>query len=99
MPQALGAKAHALVSFLTDVRGMEAAAAPLAGVTTYHDSRWCLRELAVKRPPRKLLGTLPGVVAQERADAGPGSAVSATATLTEQYSSGNGVLSPRAADA
>jgi L-lactate dehydrogenase complex protein LldE len=67
--EALGAKTHELVSFLTDVRGMEGVAARFEGVVTYHDSCSGLRELGVKAQPRKLLAAMPGVVVKEMADA------------------------------
>ncbi|MBL6076988.1 (Fe-S)-binding protein [Belnapia sp. T18] len=67
--EALGAKTHELVSFLTDVRGMQGVAARFEGVVTYHDSCSGLRELGVKAQPRKLLGSMPGVVVKEMADA------------------------------
>ncbi len=67
--EALGAKTHELVSFLTDMRGMEGVAARFEGVVTYHDSCSGLRELGVKAQPRKLLASMPGTVVKEMADA------------------------------
>jgi L-lactate dehydrogenase complex protein LldE len=67
--EALGARTHELVSFLTDVRGMEGVAARFEGVVTYHDSCSGLRELGVKAQPRALLRSMPGVVVKEMADA------------------------------
>ena len=52
---ALAAKTHELVSFLIDVRGVEAPAAVTPGRYTYHDSCSGLRSLGVKRQPRDLL--------------------------------------------
>lgn len=52
---ALAAKTHELVSFLTDVRGLECPIAPLPGRYTYHDSCSGLRSLGVKQQPRDLL--------------------------------------------
>ena len=52
---ALASKTHELVSFLTDVRGMERPVSPTPGHYTYHDSCSGLRSLSVKRQPRDLL--------------------------------------------
>ena len=67
--EALGARTHELVSFLTDVMGVERVSARLDGVATYHDSCSGLRELGVKQQPRKLLGSMPGVTLKELPDA------------------------------
>ena len=67
--EALAAKTHELVSFLTDVMGMETVRARYDGVVTYHDSCSGLRELGVKAQPRKLLGSMPGVTLKELPDA------------------------------
>jgi L-lactate dehydrogenase complex protein LldE len=67
--EALGAKTHELVSFLTDVMGMERVAARYDGVVTYHDSCSGLRELGVKAQPRRLLGSVDGLVLKELPDA------------------------------
>jgi len=67
--EALAAKTHELVSFLTDVMGMETVRARYDGVVTYHDSCSGLRELGVKAQPRKLLGAMPGVTLKELPDA------------------------------
>jgi L-lactate dehydrogenase complex protein LldE len=66
--EALGAKTHELVSFLTDVMGMEAVEARHDGVVTYHDSCSGLRELGIKAQPRRLLGTVQGLVLNELPD-------------------------------
>ncbi len=52
---ALASRCHELVSFLTDVRGMQDVATAFAGKVTYHDSCSSLRECGVKAQPRKLL--------------------------------------------
>ena len=65
----LGARTFELVSFLTDVMGMERVAARYSGIVTYHDSCSGLRELGVKAQPRKLLGTVEGLSIAEMADA------------------------------
>ena len=67
--EALGAKTHELVSFLTDVRGMTRVAARHEGVVTYHDSCSGLRELGVKAQPRALLAGMAGTTVKEMADA------------------------------
>jgi L-lactate dehydrogenase complex protein LldE len=66
---ALGEKTHELVSFLTDVLGVEAVAAAHAGTVTYHDSCSGLRELGVHGQPRKLLDTVDGLHLRELEDA------------------------------
>lgn len=66
--EALAAKTHELVSFLTDMRGMEEVAARYDGVVTYHDSCSGLRELGVREQPRALLGTVQGLSVKELAD-------------------------------
>src|ERR1700731_3763176 len=53
--QHLAKRTHELVSFLTDVMGVESVAARYQGLATYHDSCSGLRELGVKHQPRKLL--------------------------------------------
>jgi len=65
--EALAAKTHELVSFLTDVRGMVTVAARHAGTVTYHDSCSGLRELGVKAQPRALLAAA-GATLAEMAD-------------------------------
>ncbi len=59
--RALAARTYELVSFLTDVRGVSRVAARFDGTITYHDSCSGLRELGVKRQPRKLLATVEGL--------------------------------------
>ncbi len=59
--QALAARTYELVSFLTDVRGVSRVAARYDGTIVYHDSCSGLRELGVKRQPRKLLATVEGL--------------------------------------
>ena len=71
LPQAeeLAARTYELVSFLTDVRGMEAVDAGCTQRVTYHDSCSGLRELRVKEQPRKLLETVAGLSLSELAGA------------------------------
>lgn len=58
---AFAAKTHELISFLVDIRGMTRVAARCDRRATYHDSCSGLRELGVKRQPRKLLGSVEGL--------------------------------------
>ena len=55
--QALAAKTHEITSFLVDVLGVEAVAAGVPRLATYHDSCSGLRGLGVKAQPRKLLAS------------------------------------------
>jgi len=57
----LAARTHELVSFLTDVAGVEATGARLAAKVTYHDSCSGLRELGIRRQPRALLANVEGL--------------------------------------
>jgi L-lactate dehydrogenase complex protein LldE len=66
--EALAAKTHELVSFLTDVMGMERVAARYDGVVAYHDSCAGLRELGVRAQPRRLLGSVQGLSLRELKD-------------------------------
>jgi L-lactate dehydrogenase complex protein LldE len=65
---ALAAKTHELVSFLTDVMGMKAVPARYDGLVTYHDSCSGLREMGVKRQPRALLASVQGLTLKEMRD-------------------------------
>jgi L-lactate dehydrogenase complex protein LldE len=65
---ALAARTFELVSFLTDVLGVEQSRARYSGgPVTYHDSCSGLRELGIKQQPRKLLRAM-GVEIVEMAD-------------------------------
>lgn len=65
---AFAEKTFELVSFLTDVMGVDTLAARYAGgPVTYHDSCSGLRELGIKRQPRRLLGSM-GTDVVEMAD-------------------------------
>jgi L-lactate dehydrogenase complex protein LldE len=57
----LAARCHELVSFLVDVRGVQAIKAELAACATYHDSCSGLRELRIKGQPRTLLASVAGL--------------------------------------
>jgi L-lactate dehydrogenase complex protein LldE len=63
--QAVAAKTHELVSFLTDLRGVTGVPAQLNAVVTYHDSCSGLRELGIREQPRKLLKTVAGLKLKE----------------------------------
>jgi L-lactate dehydrogenase complex protein LldE len=65
----LAARTFELVSFLTDVRGMETVDASLALRATYHDSCSGLRELGIKQQPRDLLRSVRGLELVELPDA------------------------------
>jgi len=63
--QAFSAKVHELVSFLSDVRGLEVTGAAFAGSVTYHDSCSGLRELGIRAQPRALLKGVDGLTIAE----------------------------------
>ena len=65
--EALADRTHELVSFLTDILGLERVAAKFSGSVTYHDSCSGLRELGVKAQPRRLLAAA-GAEIREMAD-------------------------------
>ncbi len=67
--EAVAAKTHELVSFLSDVRGMRAVDAAFAGSVTYHDACSGLRELGIQAQPRALLASVRGLELTELADA------------------------------
>jgi L-lactate dehydrogenase complex protein LldE len=61
-------RCHELVSFLVDVMGVERVEAALERTTTYHDSCAGLRELKVKRQPRRLLESVEGLELAEMSE-------------------------------
>jgi L-lactate dehydrogenase complex protein LldE len=61
----LAARTYELVSFLTEVRGVDSVAATCAQSVTYHDSCSGLRELGVKAQPRRLLASVAGLKLSE----------------------------------
>jgi L-lactate dehydrogenase complex protein LldE len=63
--KALAAKAHELVSFLVNVRGMKTVAAQCEARACYHTSCSSLREMKVKDEPRQLLNTVEGLQLSE----------------------------------
>lgn len=66
--EALAARTHEIVSFLTDVLGVETVAASLNATATYHDSCSGLRALGVKAQPRRLLAGVEGLTLSEMPD-------------------------------
>jgi len=66
--EALAARTHEIVSFLTDVLGVEKIAATLDATVTYHDSCSGLRALGVKDQPRRLLAGVEGLRLAEMTD-------------------------------
>lgn len=62
-------KCHELVSFLTDVMGVESVESRLDAKATYHDSCAGLRELNIQAQPRKLLGSVEGLKLTEMKNA------------------------------
>ena len=66
--QELAARTWELVSFLTDVCGVERVASRYPGTATYHDSCSGLRELGVKSQPRRLLASVEGLALTEMAE-------------------------------
>ncbi|MEX0695312.1 MAG: (Fe-S)-binding protein [Rhodospirillales bacterium] len=63
--RALGDKTCELLSFLSDVRGVQIADTVFNGTVTYHDSCSGLRELSIKDQPRTLLGQIAGLEIRE----------------------------------
>lgn len=63
--EALGDKTFELVSFLTDILGVDKVDARLEARATYHDSCAGLRELGIKTQPRQLLETVEGLRIEE----------------------------------
>jgi L-lactate dehydrogenase complex protein LldE len=59
------AKSHELVSFLTDVMGVDKVKARYEGTVAYHDSCAGLRELGIKAQPRRLLAGVEGLTLVE----------------------------------
>ena len=57
----LAAQTHEIVSFLTDVLGVERVDARLTARATYHDSCSGLRSLGIKAQPRRLLASVEGL--------------------------------------
>ncbi len=66
--EALAGRTYELTAFLADVMGIADTGARFDGVATYHDSCSGLRELGVKRQPRRLLAEVAGLELREMAD-------------------------------
>lgn len=66
--EALAAKSHELLSFLTDVMGVTEVNADFHGKATYHDSCSGLRSMGVKGQPRQLLASVRGLELSEMRD-------------------------------
>jgi L-lactate dehydrogenase complex protein LldE len=64
----LAGRTWELTSFLVDVLGVKGVAARFEGTVTYHDSCSGLRELGVKRQPRRLLQSIEGLELVEMTD-------------------------------
>lgn len=67
--EALAAQTHEIVSFLTDVMGVERVTASLPARVAYHDSCSGLRALGIREQPRRLLASVEGLELAELADA------------------------------
>jgi len=65
--RAFAERVYELVSFLVDVRKLDAVPGAFAGRVTYHDGCSGLRELGIKRQPRELLGRVAGAELVEMA--------------------------------
>jgi L-lactate dehydrogenase complex protein LldE len=61
----LASRTYELISFLVDVRGMQAVDARWARTVTYHDACSGLRELGVQGQPRRLLASVAGLELRE----------------------------------
>jgi L-lactate dehydrogenase complex protein LldE len=66
--RAFAERVYELVSFLVDVRKLEAVPGTFSGRVTYHDGCSGLRELGIKRQPRELLERLKGAELVEMAE-------------------------------
>jgi L-lactate dehydrogenase complex protein LldE len=64
----LAARTHEIVSFLTDILGLDAVTARFPAKATYHDSCSGLRSLGIKDQPRKLLASVEGLELTEMAE-------------------------------
>jgi len=61
----LASRTYELVSFLTDIRGVERVEAAFPHRVTYHDSCSGLRELGIRAQPRRLLASIEGLTLHE----------------------------------
>jgi L-lactate dehydrogenase complex protein LldE len=67
--EALSARTYELISFLTEVMGVEGVEARFARKVTYHDACSGLRELGIERQPRALLASVEGLELAEMTEA------------------------------
>jgi L-lactate dehydrogenase complex protein LldE len=67
--QKLAQRCYELVSFLTDVLGVDKVDVQFERTATYHDSCSGLRELGIQQQPRRLLASVSGLSLSEMADA------------------------------
>lgn len=65
---AFAAKTYELTQFLVDVLGVTSTDARFEGAATYHDSCSSLRECGVREEPRRLLGSVGGLMLKELPD-------------------------------
>lgn len=63
--RAVADKTWELVSFLTDVCGVDRVTARYDGIAAYHDSCSGLRELGIREQPRKLLRSVDGLTVKD----------------------------------
>ncbi len=63
--ESLADRTFELIAFLTDILNVHEVDARLPATATYHDSCSGLRELGIKRQPRKLLQTVEGLTVKE----------------------------------
>lgn len=63
--EALASRTYELTDFLVNVAHMESVPGTLRGTITYHDSCSGLREMGVKKQPRQLLASMPGIQVKE----------------------------------
>ena len=62
-------KTYELVSFLTDIMGVDSVDSDFQGTVTYHDACSGLRELSIHDQPRRLLSSIDGLHLRELDDA------------------------------
>ena len=65
----LSKKTYELISFLTDILGVDSVDSEFQGTVTYHDACSGLRELSIHDQPRRLLSSIDGLHLRELDDA------------------------------
>ena len=65
----LSKKTYELISFLTDIMGVDSVDSEFQGTVTYHDACSGLRELSIHDQPRRLLSSIDGLHLRELDDA------------------------------